>query len=225
MKVKAKVAYRSGIKFQKNSKGIRLPGVTTINRELGWSTEALVRWSNRLGLEGIDSAKFRDDKADIGTLAHAMITAKLKGEELEDLADYTHNQIDKAENATLSYFEWEKDKDIEPILIEEALVSDVDDLGFGGMADIYAKMNGSMELIDLKTGSGIWPEHFVQVAAYRYLLEKNGHRVDGVRILNIPRAENENFKEEIVSNLDLWWKIFTCCLTIYQTKKLIKQGE
>jgi len=217
MKTKAHTQYRSKEKLLKNGKGTRFPGVTTIVGIL--DKPALIKWANRIGLEGIEVGKYVDDKADIGTLAHAMITNRLKGEDT-DTSDYSANQISQSENAVLSYFEWEKSHKIEPILIEEPLVSE--EFGFGGTADIYAEIDGKLELIDLKTGNGIWPEHFIQTAAYAHLLEENGHPVDRIRILNIPRAETERFQECIVPVVDKQFEVFKHCLAIYKLRKELK---
>ena len=132
-KTKAHIQYRSAIEFQKNGKGKRFPGVTTVCGIL--AKPALIKWANNLGLKGIDSTKFVDDKAAIGTLGHAFITDKMQGKET-DTDDYTANQIDRAENCLLSYLEWNKGHAVEPILVEEPLVSEA--LRFGGTADMFA---------------------------------------------------------------------------------------
>jgi len=214
MKTKAHTIYRSRVKFQKNGKGIRLPGVTTVTGQL--AKPALIKWANKIGLEGIEVGKYVDDKADIGTLAHAMITDKLSDKDT-DTSDYSKNQIDQAENAVLSYLEWDKKHEVESIMVEEPLISDT--MGFGGTADIYAKVDGVFELIDLKTGSGIYPEMFAQVSAYQQLLIENGHPVDRVRVLNIPRVEDENFQEVVVADLETHWQIFKALLRVYQLQK------
>jgi len=212
-KVRAHQTYRK-------EDGTIVPGATTIVGQLGWNKQTLVNWANRIGLEGISANKYRDEKADIGILAHAMITDRLSGKRT-DTSEYSKNQIDQAENSVLSFWEWEKDHKIEPILIEKPLVSET--FGFGGTLDIYARSEGvRFELVDLKTGSGIYPEHFVQVVAYWHLLIENGYGVDKVRILNIPRAESETFQEQVVGNIDLYWGIFLNLLDIYQTHKKIK---
>ncbi|KKM15298.1 hypothetical protein LCGC14_1697480 [marine sediment metagenome] len=219
MKTKAHIQYRSEKQFQKNGKGIRFPGVTTITNLR--AKPALIKWANNLGLKGIDSTKYVDDKADIGTLAHAMITNGLQTLET-DLTDYTAKQIKQAENCVLSYYEWEKEHKIDPILIEKPLVSE--EHCVGGTMDIYAKVDGVFELIDLKTGNGIWDEHKWQVAAYKEILQENNYQVDRVRILNIPRHETENFQQMILSDkvLTLGWVIFFHLLCIYRTEKLFK---
>jgi hypothetical protein len=211
-KVKAHIRY-------KLEDGTIVPGVTTITgSQIGWSKQALINWANRIGLQGISASKYKDDKADIGTLAHEMVTNWLLKQDT-DTSDYSQNQIDAAENSTLSFHEWAKSKEIEPILIEEALVSQKHE--FGGKSDIYARINGVLELNDLKTGSGIYEEMIIQVSAYAHLLEENGHPVERVRILNIPRTEDERFMEQVISKqqLEVAWKIFLNCLANYQLRK------
>ena len=95
--------------------GTTVPGVTTILGIL--NKPALIKWANNLGLQGIDSTKYVDEKAAIGTLAHKMIADYLRGEET-DTSEYSKVQIDQAENAVLAFFEWEKTHHIEPVVVE-----------------------------------------------------------------------------------------------------------
>ena len=198
-------------------KGLIVPGVTTIVNLL--AKPALIPWANELGLQGIDVGKYVDDKADIGMLAHAMVENHLAGKET-DFSDYTANQRSQAENSVLSFFNWEKNHKIEVIFVEKQLVSESHK--FGGTGDIYAKVDDVLELIEIKTGSGIWPEHFIQTAANFMLLKENGFQVDRARILNIPRAESEAFAEAIVPNIGLNYDLFYHCLQIYNIRKQLK---
>jgi hypothetical protein len=211
-KYKAHTIYR-------NKDGKRIPGVTTITGELGWSKQYLINWANRIGLEGIDANKYRDDKADIGTLAHLMITNGLQGKKTST-ADYSENQIKAAKQSVKSFKAWAKDKEIEPILIEEQMVSE--QYQFGGTCDIFAKVNGVMELIDLKTGKGIYDEHFIQVGGgYNILLNEHGYTPEHIWILNIPRSKGEQFEDKEIRNPDCCKEIFLKCLDIYRLKKSI----
>jgi len=224
-KVNLKIRYSPKSKAHtvyKLADGARVPGVTTITAQLGWSKQALIRWANNLGLQGIDSNKYVDDKAAIGTLAHAMILNELQGKPT-DTSDYSKNQIDAAENSCLSFYEWQKGHTLEPILIETPLVSE--QFKYGGTPDFYGKVDGIFEVLDLKTGKGIYAEHLVQVAAYKYLLEESNGPVDRVRILNIPRAEDEFFQERQMVDLSLYWRVFVYCLELYNLEKQIRRGE
>jgi len=201
--------------------GRRVPGVTTITGAFGWNKKVLINWANRMGLKGIDSIKYTEDMAEIGTLAHRMVTDSLLGKET-DTDDYSKNQISAAENSALSFFEWAKNKKIKPILVEHPFVSEK--YFYGGMPDVYAEIDRIFELIDLKTGSGIYLDMMIQVAAYRQLLIENGYPVEAVRILNIPRSGDESFMEKRVSTGHCMtaWMIFKNGLNIHQLKKKLK---
>ena len=121
--------------------GEEVVGVTTALGVI--AKPALIKWANNLGLQGIDSSRYVDELATIGTLAHYMIQCHLTGTE-PDLGDYTPNQIDRAENACLSYFEWEKGKHTETLLSEQPLVSEA--LAVGGTPDWYGLLNGQPTL-------------------------------------------------------------------------------
>lgn len=196
--------------------GTIVPGVTTVIGTLGWGKSALIKWANNLGLKGIDSTKYVDEKAQAGTLAHRIVTDHLQGIKT-DTSEYSKLVIDAAENSALSFFEWMKTNKLKPIMIEKPLISET--LRFGGTLDIYAENNGVLELIDLKTGKGIYDEAALQLAALEYLLIENGYKVESKRIVNIPRSEDESFMEKTVGNTKIAMEIFKNCLSIYQLKK------
>jgi len=200
--------------------GTRVPGVTTITGELGWNTRVLINWANRIGLEGIEAAKYTDDKADIGTLAHKFITDTLQGKKT-NTDDYSKNQIEQAENSVTSFHNWYMQHKLEPILIENPLVSEI--YMFGGTPDIYGIVDGVKTLIDLKTGKAIYDEYLIQTGGYSILLEENKYKVEKIIILNIPRATSEKFEVEEEANIGVCKEIFLNCLSNYQLKKKIRK--
>ncbi len=215
MAIKAKEKYRL-------EDGTVVPGTTTIIGELGWNKNVLVAWANKLGLNGQEARKFVDDKAAIGSLAHAFVLAEHKGEQ-PDTADYTANQIELAKNCLKSYYEWVKGKKIEPILVEAMLVDE--DLRYGGTPDFYGNVDGVPTLLDYKTGRGIYAEYTIQVAAYCNLITLKGHKIDNVRILSIPRADDEAFSEKIISlkELHAGFEIFKHLRAIWDLKGALKR--
>jgi hypothetical protein len=124
-----------------------------------------------------------------------MIQCHLTGEEL-DLSDYTPNQVSAAENAVLSFFEWEKGKELETIRSEAQLVSETHK--YGGTVDWYGTINGQAALVDIKTGKAIYDEMVYQVAAYAQLLVENNYSLKEVRILQVGRDETEGFSERVI---------------------------
>jgi len=198
--------------------GTRVIGVTTALGIL--AKPALIHWSWNLGCQGIDYRKFRDDKADIGTLVHHLVLCYLKGDK-PDTSDYTKNQIDQAENCMLSFYEWRKGKLLTPYIVEEPMVSER--WGFGGMPDFYGLVDEVPTLLDFKTGKGIYPEMSYQLAAYRELLMEQREYVENCAILNIGRAEDEAFQYQNYPDLEHEWEIFKACLNIYNLQKAIKK--
>jgi hypothetical protein len=92
-------------------------------------------------------------------------------------------------------------------------------MGFGGTIDFYGTLDGVLTLCDLKTGSGIYDEHYYQICAYRQLLQENGRDVQQARIINIPRKDNEDFTEKIYTSFDRGLSVFQHCLAIYTLQK------
>lgn len=222
MSIKVKEKYRL-------EDGSIVPGTTTVTGDLGWNKGILINWANRLGLEGKDSAKYVDDKASIGQLAHTLILAELKAGMKEQgvnlgeyLKDYTENQINQAKNCLKSYYNWKKGKKIEPLVVEQPLVSEK--YKYGGTPDFYGLIDGILTLVDYKTGKGIYSEYIIQVSAYTNLLVELGKEIKEVWILNIPRSDDESFSEKLISERELkvGWEIFLHLLAIYNLKGGIK---
>jgi hypothetical protein len=212
MKAKAHVQY-------KNKEGKRIPGVTTITGIL--NKPALVKWANNLGLQGIDSSKYVDDKAAIGTLCHKMVEDYINGKET-DFSDYTPNQKSQAENGFIKFLDWEKENDFKCLDSELQLVSEAHQ--YGGTCDIYAMLNGKLTLIDIKTSKACYDDQYTQVVAYQYLLIENKKDVEDTRILRIGRDEIEGFDDIKVPAIDLHWERFKSCREIYEINKQLRRG-
>lgn len=205
-------------RIYKDKNGVRLCGVTTFLGVL--NKPALVKWANRLGFKKIDSSKYVDGMATIGTCCHYMIECDAKGEE-PDLSEYSKETIDKAENGYLKWLEYKDNNNVEVIGSELELVSETEK--FGGTIDLVAKVNGVNTLIDIKTsGSGIYDEMRIQVAAYAYLLTEHEYEIEDIVILRVGRSEEEGFEVEKVQNIDTLFKIFKCAKDIYNLKKELK---
>jgi hypothetical protein len=199
--------------------GDSIPGVTTV---LGvMAKPALIAWANRLGLQGIDSTKYKDKMANIGTLAHYFVMCHFTGK-TPDTSEFSQSDIDTAHNCMKSFYSWEKQHKIEPIIVEIPLVSDV--YGYGGTPDLVARVDGELELIDFKSGSGIYYDYYYQVAAYRQILKEHGHKVERARLIRIGRDDNEGFEERLILKFDQEFELFLHCLSIYNLLKSMKRS-
>ena len=198
--------------------GTRVPSVTTILGVLG--KPALIHWAWQMGIDGKDYRSVRDEAADAGTLAHYLVLCHLKGTEPDVRAYSQENQL-KATNSFNKFLRWEQDHKLEPIMLEEYMVSE--EMKFGGTVDFYGKVNDAPILLDFKTSKAIYPDMFYQLAAYQHLLEQNGHKVEGCKILRIGRSEEEGFEERSMDDLTKQWEVFVSCLSIYELTKTIKK--
>ena len=198
----------------KTAKNKQVPGVTTILGVL--DKPALLPWAWGLGMKGIDYRKARDHAGNIGTLTHYRIQCELAGEE-PDLSTYSPAEIDKSDNAMLSWWEWRGGRELVPLLLEVPLVSEC--WHYGGTIDCYCVLDGRPTLLDFKTSKKLYPDYLCQVTAYYQLLLEHDYKVDDVRILRIGRDETEGFEDRKVANLDKYWEVFSSCLKIYKLKK------
>lgn len=198
------------------STGELVPGSTTVTGIL--NKPALVRWANQLGLQGIDSTKYVDKAAKIGTLIHYLVECHIT-KKTPDLDDFTKAEQEIAQVGFNKYLDWESKHSIEPIFNEKGYASDK--LRYGGTCDFYCKLDGKYTLVDFKSCKGIYDEQFVQVSSYANLLKENGHKVEQILILRIGRDETEGFEEKYIvpKQEKLYFNVFKNLLKIYYLKK------
>lgn len=204
-----------------NQSGKRVPSVTTYLHVL--NKPALLKWAWECGLEGIDYTKVRDNAADIGTLAHYLVLCHLASE-APDVTEYSPADLEKAETCLLKFWEWERSRKIEPIMLEEPLVSE--EFQYGGTIDFYGRVDGIPTLLDFKTGKGVYDEMLYQVAAYARLLREHLQDVRQVKILRIGRNPEEGFEERTMDSarMVLYFDVFLACQKIYTLQKRIRKG-
>jgi hypothetical protein len=200
----------------KKSDGTRVPGCTTIVGLL--AKPQLISWANRLGLEGIDSAKYVDDLANVGTLAHEQILAYFTGKEV-DTKEFSQNDIDRAKNSMKSFSSWLVGKKINPIWNEIQLVSEK--FNFGGTLDMLAEINGKLTILDFKTGNAIYDEYAIQLGGYKILLKEQGYEPKKAMIVRVGRDNSEGFevKEYNDEQMEVAEEIFMHLLAIYYLRK------
>jgi len=177
-----------------NSKGKRLPGVTTITGL--FDKGGLVRWAAGLHKKGIEYEAYMAEAAGVGSCAHAMIQSAAHGQKV-DLGQFSGDQISWATECALKVVDgaalvksgmtitenqasrigWFSVIGFELMESETQLVSEK--LQVGGTFDLYGKTaKGSLALGDIKTSdSGIYLENCMQVVAYTAMAIENGYEV------------------------------------------------
>jgi hypothetical protein len=203
----------------KDSMEQKVVGVTTALGIL--AKPALIPWAWKRGKDGLELYESRDKSADIGTITHERIKAYFSGYEIDNF-NISPEAWKLADNSLVSFFEWARPRNIKPILIETPLVSEK--YRYGGTPDVYGEMDDKLTLLDFKTGAGIYPDFFVQLAAYSKLLIENGYPHEKIIILNIPKSEGDSFQVQQVSadSLELQFEKFMHCVAIWELDRKIK---
>ena len=201
--------------------GQKVPGVTTVIGQLGWSKGALMFWAWQQGKDGLDFRATRDTAADLGTIVHALIETEMRGKKC-DLTQVPYAFKEKAENALLAFWEWRDAYKLEPTGSEIPLTSEV--YQFGGTMDYPAKVQGRRVILDLKTAKDVYPDNWIQVAAYGQLWNE-AHPEDlatGYHILRVGK-EDGGFAHHYKPSLVDEWEAFTHLLALYELKRRIEK--
>ena len=221
-KPKVKLDFNKSHTIYVNSKEQKIVGYSAALWVL--NKPALIPWAYNRGREGLELYESRDKAADIGTIIHARIMAYFLEYEIDD-CNISPETWKLTENSLGSFYEWVKPRNVKPMLIETPLISEK--YQYGGTPDVYGEMDGQFTLLDFKTGSWIYDEHSLQLAAYSQLLTENGYNHTKCVILNIPKSSDDSFSIKSISskNLKLEFKLFLKCVEIYYLQKEIKDRK
>lgn len=207
----------------KNSQGQRIPGTTTvIGVNLGWNKRALMNWAWEQGINGLDYRGTKDKAASIGTVAHAMIEADLKGKdwrELVDMRNITDEMVEKAHNAFSAWKQWTSLFSFQLVGSEVSLISET--YQYGGTIDV-ATVQGDLSILDLKTSNNVYEDHKIQLAAYKQLWDEN-HPDNPCQALYLLRLGKDDgaFAYYYWPQLPAAWEAFKCLLTLHSLKKAV----
>lgn len=169
----------------------------------------------------------RDRSADIGTMLHSWIEEFLKaGLSKKSLPKKPVNP--EMRNAIDSFFEWTKKNKVKFIESERKIYSIK--YKYAGTLDAFAVVGGKLAIIDFKTTNSIYPEMWLQTAAYQQAIQEElGKKVEKNIIVRLSKAnpqegiepfdvlETENFKEN--------FRVFLACKAIYEWQMKNRKRE
>jgi CRISPR/Cas system-associated exonuclease Cas4 (RecB family) len=183
-----------------DSKGNKLISVTKITGTIDKSN-ALIIWATRLmgkylldNLKGktIDEQvvemaqkewrKAKDEAADIGTQIHDWIEMKIKG------LEPTMPENDKVKNGVFAFLKWQNENKIKFIANEQIVYSKK--YNFVGKFDAIIEIKKKKYLIDYKSSKAIYPEFYLQTAAYQLAYEEeHGKTIDGRILIHLGKDD------------------------------------
>ena len=205
------------------SNGIKVPGVTTV---LGRFKEsgALMYWAWEQGKEGLDFRRTKQDAADAGTLAHAMVEAHLTGiDPLLKLDGATPEIADKAKQGLANYLTFEKQTNLKVVSFEKPLISEK--YHYGGTPDAIVEIDGHKAIADWKTSSAIYVDALLQMAAYGTLYAENYPEdmlTGGFHLCRFSK-DNADFVHYHFQDLSDAWEMFKHLLAAYELDKVLKK--
>lgn len=214
----------------RNAAGERIPGTTTIIGRFK-DSGGLLHWAYKQGQaseRGEISSLYdkRDEAAESGTLAHAMVEARINGLDpftVEDRDDASDEVIKQAEQAYNSYLNWESLTKVKIVEQEIQLVSE--EYQFGGCPDAIGEMRGELCLLDWKTSNGIYQDYLIQLAAYKQLWDENNPQrpiTGGFHLCRFAKSHGD-FSHHYWPELDDAWEQFKLFRRAYDLDKSLKK--
>lgn len=137
--------------------------------------------------------KARDKAASIGSMVHdfaeKFAKAKVEGTEEPELPNN-----EEALNGINAFLDWYNENDVEFLKYERIAYSM--EYNYVGTFDIVAKINGDLVLGDYKTSSGVYSDHYYQVAGYFHSYNEEmeyigEEKADKVMILHFNKKNGE----------------------------------
>lgn len=183
--------------------GVPVPRVTEIISKM-ISEEYLMYWANSLGFKHQSYKKTVDAAANIGSESHDLINRFLLGE------TFTSNNI-----PYLGFRRWWMDintnNNIKVIGTEQIITCEY----FGGTYDLLIEIDGLLYLVDFKTSNYIGYKHFVQLSAYKYMLEQRGYIISGCIILQLHKKEISYTEYPVFCSNDVHNDFINRCLSTF----------
>ena len=146
--------------------GRNVPRVTTILSEMQ-SDQGLLKYSNYLGFKHIDYKQMLDNAATIGSETHAFIENFIQKKEYKPPVK---QEVSNCVNAFMNWWEELNSNYTVKVIGEEQPLTCP---WFGGTYDILLELNGKNCLVDFKTSNHITFRYYMQLAAYKYLIQYN----------------------------------------------------
>jgi len=202
----------------KTSSGLQVPGASTIAK-IGFSSDALIAWAHRMGVEGKDFRKVKEEAADIGTLAHFKIECYLRGN-IADLSNFSADQIAKANTTFQKFEDWWNTEELTIIEPETILVSDSH--LYGGTIDApCTDRHGRMVLLDWKTSKAVWDEYLCQLAGYEALWNecRPSQKIERRAIIRIGKEEEGDFEVRWLGSTEREFEVFKKQAALYHEMK------
>lgn len=164
----------------------------------------------------------RDTAGDIGTLIHVWIESYIKAKiDGTPIPDSPINPI--IQGAVLKFLMWEKQNDIKFVASEKKVYSLKHNVA--GICDfLYLNKDGKTCLGDIKTSKGIYKTFYLQLAAYKYMIQEENPSTQ-IEEMTIVRVGKDDAELEVknINDYASNAKAFLACVILHNIMKPIKK--
>ena len=175
--------------------------------------------------------QIKNEAADIGSMIHQWVSDYVKA--ISEKKTPPKRPINKEMKAAIDgFFKWAKKSQLKIIKSEQKLYHDK--WGYAGTLDLEGIVEGKRTVIDLKTGNRLYPEAFLQAAAYLKAREQETGKKypGGVIIVRLSKKVEEAgkviiepFEVEKDEEVELHFKAFLNCLSLYRWQAIMRKRE
>jgi hypothetical protein len=161
--------------------------------------------------------KKAEEAASIGTIVHKHAEGFIEAYMNRRLYQHniTQNSVQKGYQAFLDWFYKSK---VEPLHTEYRIFNK--DLWYAGTVDLICRIGDELCIVDYKTSTGIYPEYYLQLAAYQHTFEiEKGVSIDKRIIVRFDKQTGEFESKTDESNNADNMDAFKAAITLFNWSK------
>lgn len=214
---------KNNYKVYYNANGQRVMRVSNVIQTL--SKKELIKWANKLGLQGLEYETELNRAANIGSLCHDVLEKYMDPTQLAwyDCDEFAVTEVEDIQQfhmAWRSFVRWykkfTKERPMNIVFRERVIVGE----NLGGTIDCAIegwKDPNKLIFVDYKTSSGFYLTQFLQLAAYVMIYEElyGPDTIEGVMVILLNK-KGKKAKARFIprKNLDQYILCFQCLMDV-----------
>jgi hypothetical protein len=200
--------------------GVYFPGVTTILHETLPTPFALRQWIGDIGNE--KAQQKLESAADRGTRIHNACESLLRGEDVHLGRDFSNSNDKKC---VVAFADWVNEYNPFIQSPEDIEFTVASRHGFAGTLDIFCYINDEPWIIDIKTSTGIYESHKLQIVAYQQALYEMRGIQAKTAILHLNYRTKKGYS--FINKIDIGGRRleFGDFMKVFEVYKILNGGE
>lgn len=161
--------------------------------------------------------KTKEEAGKVGTAAHKAIENFVKDGKIDETLPEKERMIFN------NFAKWYEDNTVKVLESEKHIWSR--GMWIGGIVDLVCEIEGKIYIADIKTASAIYPENWLQMAAYHLCLEEMGFdkKVEGYIVINLRKNGEMEIKKSY--GIEKNKEGFKACLKLFKIIEDLKNEQ